>query len=85
MTFDISNHAFIADNGEYYVEIESQFVNDELIEDMKFFNVRIEEKNSTTLRLFGDFTMLSEYIIEWDLADLIEEQNFDKGWPRSQA
>lgn len=85
MTFDISNHAYIAENGEYCVEIESQFMSDESIEDVKFYNVRIEEKNDTTYLLFGDFTMLSEYIIDFDLGDLVEEHHFDKGWPRSQA
>jgi len=77
MAFDISKNMMINENDEYYVEIETQFLTDESIEDTKYYDVRVETKDSSTSRICGDITNLSEYIIDFDLVDLIEDNGFD--------
>lgn len=77
MAFDISNNMMINSNDEYYVEIETQYLTDESIEDTKYYDIRVETKDSSTSLICGDITNLSEYIIDFDLGDLIEENGFD--------
>ena len=77
MTFDISKNMMTNNNDEYYVEIETQYLTDESIEDTKYYDIRVETKDSSTSLICGDITNLSEYIIDFDLGDLIEENGFD--------
>jgi len=71
MTFENEKFTFNANNNEYSVQISMAHMTDESYEDVKFYDLKLTQDNDT-VTIFGDFTMLSEYIIDFNLSDCLQ-------------
>lgn len=71
MTFTNEKFTFNANNNEYSVQISMANMTDESYEDVKFYDLKLTQHNDT-VTIVGDLTMLSEYIIDFNLGDCLQ-------------
>jgi hypothetical protein len=75
MTFEINNSYIVFENkDEFKVEIFKSSLEKDAIEDIKNYELRIEESNIDCFNIIGKFTNLSEFVIDYQLSDMLEKQ-----------
>lgn len=75
MTFEINNSYIVfANKDEFKVEIFKSSLEKDAIEDIENYELRIEESDIDCFNIIGKFTNLSEFVIDYQLSDMLEKQ-----------
>jgi hypothetical protein len=75
MTFEIDNSYIVfANKDEFKVEIFKGCLEEDALRDLHDYNLKIQESNIDCYEIVGEFTNLSEFIIDYQLSDMLEKQ-----------
>lgn len=74
MTFEINNSYIVfANKDEFKVEIFKSCLDNDALNDLQNYGLRIQESDIDCYEIIGKFTNLSEFIIDYQLSDMLEK------------